>query len=59
MLVGTGAQGEIGVEYTLTYEKEQTIIPETTVRLTLTDGGVINTCECRQNVQLTMRETVQ
>lgn len=59
MLVGTGAQGEIGVKYTLTYEKEQTIIPETTVRLTLTDGGVINTCECRQNVQLTMRETVQ
>lgn len=58
-LVGTGAQGEIGVEYTLTYEQEQTIIPETTVRLTLTDGGVINTCECRQNVQLTMRETVQ
>lgn len=59
MLVGTGAQGEIGVEYTLTYVREQTIIPETTVRLTLTDGGVINTCECRQNVQLTMRETVQ
>ena len=59
MLVGTGAQGEIGVEYTLTYEKEQVIIPETPVRLNLTDGGVINTCGCRQNVQLTMRETVQ
>lgn len=59
MLVGTGAQGEIGVEYTLTYEKEQVIIPETPVRLNLTDGGVINPCGCRQNVQLTMRETIQ
>lgn len=57
--VGTGAQGEIGVQYTLTYEKEQVIIPETSVRLNLTDGGVINPCGCRQNVQLTMRETIQ
>lgn len=36
-----------------------TIIPETAVRLTLTDGGVINACGCRKDVQLTMRETIE
>lgn len=39
--------------------KSTTIIPETAVRLTLTDGGVINTCGCRKDVQLTMRETIE
>jgi len=36
-----------------------TLVPETPVRLTLTDGGVINACGCRKDVQLTMRETVE
>ena len=36
-----------------------TIIPETAVRLTLTDGGVINACGCRKDIQLTMRETIE
>jgi len=35
------------------------IYPATPVRLSLTDGGVIDNCGTRQNVQLTMRETVQ
>ena len=39
--------------------KSTTIIPETAVRLTLTDGGVINACGCRKDVQLTMRETIE
>lgn len=39
--------------------RSTTIIPETAVRLTLTDGGVINACGCRKDVQLTMRETIE
>lgn len=39
--------------------KSTTIIPETAIRLTLTDGGVINACGCRKDVQLTMRETIE
>lgn len=39
--------------------KSTTIIPETAVRLTLTDGGVINACGCRKDIQLTMRETIE
>jgi len=39
--------------------KSTTIIPETAVRLALTDGGVINACGCRKDVQLTMRETIE
>jgi len=35
------------------------IYSATPVRLSLTDGGVIDNCGTRQNVQLTMRETVQ
>lgn len=45
--------------YRLYYGDDTTIIPETAVRLTLTDGGVINACGCRKDVQLTMRETVE
>jgi hypothetical protein len=52
-----GAMGEIGVKYRLNYEEETDIIPSTPVVLTLSDGGVINTCGCRQNIQLIMRET--
>lgn len=36
-----------------------TLVPETPVRLTLTDGGIINACGCRKDVQLTMRETIE
>lgn len=35
------------------------LVPETPVRLTLTDGGIINACGCRKDVQLTMRETIE
>ena len=52
-----GAQGEIGMKYRLNYEQETDIVPKTPVVLTLTDGGVINACGCRQNIQLIMRET--
>ena len=36
-----------------------TLVPETPVRLALTDGGIINACGCRKDVQLTMRETIE
>lgn len=51
--------GEMELTYELIHEKETIIRDTTPVRLTLTDGGVINPCECRQNVQITMRETTQ
>lgn len=35
-----------------------TIMPATKMRIDLSDGGVINACETRQNVKLLMRETV-
>lgn len=50
---------EIEIAYTEILEKSTDIIPETAVRLTLTDGGVINACGCRKDVQLTMRETIE
>lgn len=52
-----GAQGEMAGDYRLIYEEETDIIPKTPVVLTLSDGGVINPCGCRQNIQLIMRET--
>lgn len=45
--------------YTLEDGEGVGIYPATPVRLSLTDGGVIDNCGTRQNVQLTMRETVQ
>lgn len=57
--VSPNLAGDLDLGYTLIYEKENIIIPQTSVRLTLTDGGVINVCGCRQNVQLGMRETIQ
>lgn len=51
--------GDMELSYELIHEKETIIRDTTPVRLTLTDGGVINPCECRQNVQITMRETTQ
>ena len=48
---------EIKIAYTEIFEKSTDVVPETPVRLTLTDDGVINACGCRRNVQLTMRET--
>lgn len=58
-LTGTGAQGSMVLDYELIISKETIIKGTTTVRLTLTDGGVINPCGCRQNIQLEMRETAQ
>lgn len=57
LIPNAGAQGEMEAKYRLIYEEETDIIPQTPVVLTLSDGGVINPCGCRQNVQLTMRET--
>jgi len=37
--------------------RENPILPQTNVRIGLSDGGVLNACECRQNVTLSMRET--
>lgn len=45
--------------YTLEDGNGVGIYPAIHVRLSLTDGGVIDNCGTRQNVQLTMRETVQ
>ncbi len=45
--------------YTLEDSDSAEIYSATPVRLSLTDGGVIDNCGTRQNVQLTMRETVQ
>lgn len=45
--------------YTLEDSDSVEIYSATPVRLSLTDGGVIDNCGTRQNVQLTMRETVQ
>ena len=45
--------------YTLKDSDSVEIYSATPVRLSLTDGGVIDNCGTRQNVQLTMRETVQ
>ena len=58
-LVGTGAQGEMAVLIRDVLDVETDVVPETPVRLTLTDGGVINACGCRRDVQLTMRETTE
>lgn len=45
--------------YTLEDGNGVGIYSATAVRISLTDGGVIDNCGTRQNVQLTMRETVQ
>ena len=57
LIPSAGAQGEIEGTYRLIYDEETDIVPKTPVVLTLTDGGVINPCGCRQNIQLIMRET--
>lgn len=49
--------GTMTMHYRLTYEKETIVQDTTSVKLDLTDGGIINACQCRQNVQVTMRET--
>lgn len=51
-------QPTMNIKYTEIYDRETDVVSTTAVRLTLTDDGVINNCGCRQNVQLTMRETV-
>ncbi len=48
--------------YTLFYVENgvtTTLVPITHVRINLSDGGVINACGCRKDVQLTMRETIE
>ena len=54
-----GANGTFTLAYRLWYEKETTVQDTTPILLDLKDGGVINACGCRQNVEITMRETVQ
>lgn len=54
-----GAQGTMEVKIHSIYERETEIYPQTAVRLTLTDDGIINPCGCRRNVQIKMRETIQ
>ena len=49
----------LDIEFKLIFSKETIIQDTTPVRLSLTDGGVINPCGCRQNVQIIMRETAQ
>ena len=45
--------------YTLEEGDGTTIYSATYVRLELSDGGVVDNCGTRQNVQIKMRETVQ
>ena len=59
LIPSAGAQGTMELSYRLWYEKETTVVPTTPVLLDLTDDGIINACQCRQNVKITMRETVQ
>lgn len=57
--VSPNLAGQMNIGYKLIFSEETVLIEPTAVRLTLTDGGIINVCGCRQNVQLTMRETIQ
>lgn len=59
MTLTANVEPTLDIEYRLIFSQETIIRDTTPVRLTLTDGGVINPCECRQNVQITMRETTQ
>lgn len=57
--VSPNLAGQMNIGYKLIFSEETVLIEPTAVRLTLTDGGIINVCGCRQNVQLSMRETIQ
>lgn len=59
LVPSAGAQGTMEVKIHKIYEQETEIYPQTAVRLTLTDDGIINPCGCRRNVQIKMRETIQ
>lgn len=52
-------QPDFDIGYRVFSEQETDIVSIVPVRLGLTDDGVINTCGCRRNIQLTMRETIQ
>lgn len=54
------AQGEMKIEYykTTVDTRPLRLVSNQAVRLKLTDGGVIDECGSRQNVKLTMRQTV-
>lgn len=57
LIPSAGADGTMTMEYRIAYEKETIVQDTTPVKLDLTDGGIINACLCRQNVQVIMRET--
>lgn len=57
LIPSAGADGTMTMEYRIIYEKETIVQDTTPVKLDLTDGGIINACLCRQNVQVIMRET--
>lgn len=59
LIPSAGAQGTMTLDYRIDYEKETVVQDTTPVLLDLTDDGIINACQCRQNVKITMRETVQ
>ena len=52
-------QPDFDIGYRVFSEQETDIVSIVPVRINLTDDGVINTCGCRRNIQLTMRETTQ
>lgn len=57
--LGNNRQPDLLLTYTEILDTEVVITPLTPVRITLTDGGIINACGCRKDVQLTMRETTE
>lgn len=59
LIPNAGADGTMTLDYRIHYEKETVVQDTMPVKLDLTDGGIINACLCRQNVQVIMRETVR
>ena len=59
LIPSAGAEGTMELDYRINYEKETVVQDTMPVKLDLSDGGIINACLCRQNVQVIMRETVK
>lgn len=59
LIPSAGADGTMTMDYRIDYEKETIVQDTMPVKLDLSDGGIINACLCRQNVQVIMRETVK